>query len=118
MARKPGLPSRWLAFVSVLAFVCPAAFAQGRGEADIAAQGYYLGGSSDSLQSTSGMALRFRTFLTGLGILSGSVEGYGSQNRFETGENYLQLCGTRSSPDSRRFPPGRGWPTGSRGRRW
>ncbi len=77
----------------VFLFLIPTAFAQDRGEADLAAQGYYLGASSQAFQNTSGLALRFRTFLTGLGILSGSVEGYGSQNRFETGENFLQLSG-------------------------
>ena len=67
--------------------------AQTRGEAEVATQGFYLGGTSQSLLDTSGIATRFRDFLPGIGILAGSLEGYGSQNRFETGENYLELRG-------------------------
>jgi hypothetical protein len=69
------------------------AIAQNRGQADIALQGYYLGGSSQPLISTTGVAARFQDFMPGLGFLSGSVEAYGAENRFQTGENFLQLRG-------------------------
>ena len=48
-----------------------------RGQADIALQGYYLGGSQ-SLSTTSGVSMRFSDFLPGLGLLSGNLESYGS----------------------------------------
>ena len=67
--------------------------AQTRGEAELATQGFYLGGTTQDLLDTSGFAARFRDFLPGIGILSGSLEGYGSQGRLETGENYLELRG-------------------------
>jgi hypothetical protein len=64
-----------------------------RGEAEVALQGYYLGTTSQSLLDTSGMATKFRDSLPGIGILAGSAEAYGSQNRFVTGENFLELRG-------------------------
>jgi hypothetical protein len=77
----------------LLTIAAGTAYAQGRGQAEIALQGYFLGGSSQSLTSTNGIALKFQNFLPGLGFLSGSLEGYGAQNRFQTGENFLELRG-------------------------
>jgi hypothetical protein len=68
-------------------------YGQARGQADIAVQGFYQGGNSQSLMNTSGLALRFQDFLPGLGFLNGSLEGYGAQNRLQTGENFLELRG-------------------------
>ena len=81
-----------IAAALLMAVAVPAA-AQTRGEADMALQGYYMGGNARSLSDTSGMALRFRTFIPSLGFLSGSLEGYGSGNRLETGNNYVELGG-------------------------
>jgi hypothetical protein len=67
--------------------------AQNRGQAEIALQGYYLGGSSQSLNTTTGSAFKFQNFLPNLGFLSGSLEAYGAQNRLRTGENFLELRG-------------------------
>jgi len=69
------------------------AHAQSRGQAEISFQGYYLAGNNQPLLDTSGMAFRFQEFVPGLGFLSGSLEGYGSQNRLQTGENFLELRG-------------------------
>lgn len=80
----------WLA--AAFLFVASAR-AQIRGEAEVALQGYYLGTTSQSLLDTSGMATRFRESLPGIGILAGSAEAYGSQSRFQTGENFLELRG-------------------------
>ncbi|HUK19156.1 MAG TPA: hypothetical protein VLW65_22195 [Bryobacteraceae bacterium] len=63
------------------------------GQGEIAFQGYYLGGSQQDLLNTTGTAFHFQEFLPTIGFLSGSLEGYGSQNRFQTGENFLQLRG-------------------------
>lgn len=73
--------------------IATAADAQSRGQAEVAFQGYYLGGGSQSLNSTTGSAFKFQDFFPKLGILSGSFEGYGAQNRLQTGENFLELRG-------------------------
>jgi hypothetical protein len=63
------------------------------GEGSVAFQGYYLGGNQQPFLNTTGTAVLFREFLPGVGFLSGSLEGYGSQNRFQTGDNFLELRG-------------------------
>jgi hypothetical protein len=64
------------------------------GQGDIAFQGYYMGGNQQDLLNTTGTAFHFQEFLPSLGFLSGSLEGYGAQNRFQTGYNFLELRGT------------------------
>ena len=64
------------------------------GQGDIAFQGYYLGGNQQDLLNTTGTAFHFQEFLPKLGFLSGSLEGYGAQNRFQSGYNFLELRGT------------------------
>jgi hypothetical protein len=81
------------ALVVALAALAGAARGQIRGQADVATQGYYQGGNSQSLTSTSGVAVKFQSLVPGLGFLSGSFEGYGAQNRMQTGENFLELRG-------------------------
>ena len=66
---------------------------QNRGQAEVAMQGYYMGASSQSINSTTGSAVRFQDFIPNFGILSGSFEGYAAQNHLQTGENFLQLRG-------------------------
>src|SRR5215469_5012005 len=68
-------------------------YGQTRGQADIAVQGFYQGGNSQLLMNTTGLAVRFQDFLPGLGFLNGNLEGYGAQNRLQTGENFLELRG-------------------------
>ncbi|MBZ5728209.1 MAG: carboxypeptidase-like regulatory domain-containing protein [Acidobacteriia bacterium] len=77
----------------LLAIAAATAHAQGHGQAEIALQGYYSGATSQSITNTSGLAFKFQDFLPGLGYLSGSLEGYGAQNRFQTGDNFLELRG-------------------------
>ena len=69
----------------------PAASPGGQGE--LAFQGYYLSGNQQDLLNTTGTAFRFQQFLPRIGLLSGSFEGYGSQNRFQAGDNFLELRG-------------------------
>jgi len=69
------------------------AHAQNRGQADIALQGFYQGGSSQALLNTTGVAFHFQDFMPGVGYFNGSFEGYGAQNRLQTGETFLELRG-------------------------
>ena len=89
-------PSRRRALAAGLlaALFAPQLAAQRGGQADIAAQGYYLTGQG-TLIDTSGLALRFQELIPDLGLLSGSVESYGSQGRLRQGDDYLQLRGLR-----------------------
>jgi hypothetical protein len=66
--------------------------AESRGQAEIAMQGYYLGGLQD-LSATSGGAFRFQQLLPGIGLLHGRLESYGYSGRFQTGESFLELRG-------------------------
>lgn len=70
----------------------PAAIPGGQGE--IAFQGYYLGGNQQDLLNTTGTAFHFQEFLPSLGFLSGSLEGFGAQGHFQTGDSFLELRGT------------------------
>lgn len=69
----------------------PAPASHNVGEAEIALQGYYLGGNSQQLIDTSGVALTFREFIGGFGLVSGSLQGYGSQGDLRMGDNFLDL---------------------------
>jgi len=73
--------------------IAAALYGQNRGQADLAFQGFYMGASSQALDSTTGAAVRFQDFIPNFGLLSGSFEGYGAQNQLQTGENFLQLRG-------------------------
>ena len=68
----------------------PNLFAQSSGQAEVALQGYYMAGSGQPLLDTSGMALRFKEFIPGVGLLDGSLEGYGG-NGFHTGTSFVGL---------------------------
>jgi hypothetical protein len=70
--------------------LCAEALAQSAGQAEVALQGYYLGGSGQPLLNTSGMALDFKEFIPGLGLLDGNLEGYGGSG-FHTGTNFVGL---------------------------
>jgi hypothetical protein len=73
--------------------LCGEVFAQQTaGQAEIAFQGYYLGGSGQPLMNTSGLAVNTSQFIPGLGLLTGSAEGYGS-NGFRTGNMFVGLQG-------------------------
>ncbi len=61
------------------------------GEGEVALQGFYMGGNSQPFVNTTGTAFRFQQFLPGVGFFSGNLEGYGSQNRFQSGLNFLEL---------------------------
>ena len=62
------------------------------GQAEVALQGYYLGGQAP-LSDTSGLSLHFQQFVPHVGLLSGSLENYGSQGRWRQGDDFLQLRG-------------------------
>lgn len=72
-----------------LALALPAQ-AQTAGQAEVALQGYYLGGNGQPLLDTSGMALTFKEFIPGVGLLDGNLEGYGGAG-FHTGTNFLGI---------------------------
>ena len=98
---SPGSRS-WTTAAGVLVWLValPAVYAQANlapaipgGQGELSFQGYYLGGNQQNLLDTTGAAMRFQQFLPKAGLLSGSFEGYGSQSRFQTGENFLELRG-------------------------
>lgn len=62
------------------------------GEAEVALQGYYMGGQGQALTNISGVAGSVTQFVPGLGLLTGSLEGYGS-NGLRTGNVYAALQG-------------------------
>jgi hypothetical protein len=82
-----------LSAVALLVLGAGVARAQQDGQAEIAFQGYYLGNSGQSLSDVTGISTTFSTFFQGLGVASGSIENYGADGRFRTGNNYLDLKG-------------------------
>jgi Carboxypeptidase regulatory-like domain len=66
--------------------------AQPAGQATVALQGYYLGGAGQPFTNTSGLAVSASQFLPGAGLLSTSLEGYGS-NGFRSGNVFGSLQG-------------------------
>ena len=76
--------------LSILGCLTTEAFAQSAGEAEVAFQGYYMGGSAQPLLDTSGMALNFKEFIPGVGLLDGDLEGYGGSG-FHSGTNFVGL---------------------------
>src|SRR5512141_258245 len=80
--RGSRLPQLLLATVVFLALAVSAA-AQVRGEADLAIQGYYLGGSGVRLQDVTGSAFTFRSFFPQFGLLRGSFQGYSRAGGFQ-----------------------------------
>jgi hypothetical protein len=84
----------------LLASAAGTAFGQGTppsaasgGQGEVALQGNYLGGASQPFLDMTGAVVHLQEFLPGLGFLSCDLEGYGSQNRFAAGENFLELRG-------------------------
>jgi hypothetical protein len=72
---------------------CDEIRAQGSaGQAEVAMQGYYLGGSGQPLIQTSGMAVNSSQFIEGLGLITANVEGYGGDG-FHTGNVFAGLEG-------------------------
>jgi hypothetical protein len=63
------------------------------GVADIASQGYYLGGASQPLQALTGASVAFRIFQPGLGFINGNLEGYDETTRGRLGMNFVILNG-------------------------
>src|ERR1051325_5228478 len=66
--------------------------AEGVGQAEVALQGYYLGGAGQPLTNISGFAETSAQFVPRLGLLTTSLEGYGS-NGLRTGNIYAGLQG-------------------------
>src|ERR1039458_3664933 len=63
------------------------------GQADVATQAYYLGGSGQHAIQTGGMAVNSTQFIEGLGLMTANVEGYGGQG-LRTGNLFMGLQGT------------------------
>lgn len=63
------------------------------GMADVAVQGYYLGGNSQPMTSLSGLNLSFREYLPSFGLFTGNIEGYADSARGRTGDNSVTLHG-------------------------
>src|SRR5437868_13548655 len=80
------------AMLAVLLLVTGGLYAQAAGQAVVALQGYYLGGDGQPFTNTSGLAVSSSQFLPGAGLLSTSLEGYGS-NGFRSGNVYGSLQG-------------------------
>ena len=93
LARHIGTGSRWVLRAALPLLFLAAAYTQNRGQADLAVQGFYLGGNSQPFIDTTGVSVHFQNFTPGIGFLSGSLEAYGAENHFQTGENFLELRG-------------------------
>ena len=65
------------------------------GVADIAIQGYYLGGASQPLTDLSGMTVSFREYVPAIGLLTGNFEGYIESTRGRIGQNSVTLNGLK-----------------------
>ncbi len=94
---QPALPTSCRSLACALLFslslsVCFSrpALAQSAGEAEVSLQGYYMGGTAQPLLDTSGMALAFKEFIPGTGLLDANLEGYGGSG-FRTGTNFVGL---------------------------
>ena len=86
--------------LALLASAAGAAFGQNGppstasgGQGELAFQGNYMGGAAQPFLNITGATGHFQEFLPGVGFLSCDLEGYGSQNRFAAGENFLELRG-------------------------
>jgi hypothetical protein len=71
----------------------PAANANNRGVADVAFQGYYLGGNSTGISALTGTAISFHDFYPGLGLINSNLEGYDQNTQGKLGDNFVQLKG-------------------------
>lgn len=80
--------------IAAMAIVgCAAMSAQeSKGTADLAVQGFYSPGGTDTYKSTTGVAANFRYILSGGMLLEGRAENY-SASGFRLTENYLTLRG-------------------------
>jgi hypothetical protein len=93
VARHIDTGSRWVLRAALPLLLLAPAYTQNRGQADLAIQGFYLGGNSQPFLDTTGVSVHFQNFTPGIGFLSGSLEAYGAENHFQTGENFLELRG-------------------------
>ncbi len=89
-----GALRRLRAVVAVAIFFSLPLAAETRGQADVAVQGFYYGGSGQPVDGVSGLAVHFQYFLSKVGLLEGNVEDYSEQSRLRTGQNFLRLRGT------------------------
>jgi hypothetical protein len=65
------------------------------GVADIAIEGYYLGGDSQPFTGLTGLNVAFREYIPVLGLLSGNVQGYDETTRGRVGQNFVTLNALR-----------------------
>ncbi|MBI4889601.1 MAG: hypothetical protein HY821_03180 [Acidobacteria bacterium] len=76
------------------AFLCLSCAGQEtRGQADVAIQGFYVGGASDGNLASTGAYANFRYFYDKAGLLEARIESYSDSQRLNTGENFVRLSG-------------------------
>ncbi len=63
------------------------------GTAEIASQGYYLGGSGQPLQALTGATVAFQLYYPKLGFINGNLEAYDQTTRGRLGQNFVTLNG-------------------------
>jgi hypothetical protein len=66
---------------------------EGAGQAEIGFQQYYLAVGSQQIANISGLTVSSTQFIPRVGLLSVRLSPAMSSNRFQTGDNYLQLKG-------------------------
>lgn len=64
-----------------------------RGQAEIALQGYYLGGNGERGIASTGIAADFQYYFEKSGKLAGRLESYRDGRQRRSGENYISLSG-------------------------
>jgi hypothetical protein len=87
LAARAGRRALLLGIAAVLTY------GQEGGTAEVALQGYYLGGGSQNVLDTTGVAVKFQEFLPQFGLLRGSLEGYHTDGSIRPGDNFLELRG-------------------------
>ncbi|HEY2014073.1 MAG TPA: hypothetical protein VGH38_11270 [Bryobacteraceae bacterium] len=66
---------------------------EGGGQAEIGFQQYYLSIGSQRVANISGLAANYSQFIPGVGLLSASLSPALSNDRFQSGDNFLRLKG-------------------------
>src|SRR5712691_647212 len=78
----------WLALAASTHAQCQ----EGGGQAEVAAQGYYLGIGSQ-MTATSGMAVKFQDFFPKVGLLRANLEAYRANGGIKPADNFVELRG-------------------------
>jgi hypothetical protein len=92
ISNKPGLANLWLLAALLLVFALSARAQEG-GQAEVALQGYYLGGPNQTLLGTTGVAVKFQQFFPDFGLIRGNLEAYRTGGTIQPADNFLELRG-------------------------